>query len=151
MKSGCHLFHFQVLNDRGYVGSASDIWPCGVILFVLIWLATCPLMSQIEGTRRWVVSEKWKKSCSCHYGYWGVNHNMYYRLTGLSSHVHLGFLPRHRNCQLYSWSKPSNSEFWTKSLVLQFNMYCNVFPTWALTLVVTYPVCSDTSPVIYRG
>lgn len=43
--------------------------------------------------------------------------------------------------QLYSWSKPSNSEFWTQSLILQFfffdkrlilqfNMYCIVFPTW---------------------
>lgn len=27
---------YQVLIDRGYVGSASDIWSCGVILFVLM-------------------------------------------------------------------------------------------------------------------
>nr|XP_004510623.1 CBL-interacting serine/threonine-protein kinase 9 [Cicer arietinum] len=26
----------EVINDRGYVGSASDIWSCGVILFVLM-------------------------------------------------------------------------------------------------------------------
>ncbi|PNX90019.1 CBL-interacting serine/threonine-protein kinase 9-like protein, partial [Trifolium pratense] len=26
----------EVINDRGYVGSTSDIWSCGVILFVLM-------------------------------------------------------------------------------------------------------------------
>lgn len=38
-KSKCYSvcgFVSQVINDRGYVGSASDIWSCGVILFVLM-------------------------------------------------------------------------------------------------------------------
>ena len=39
--SNCSIYYvvwhlYQVLNDRGYVGSASDIWSCGVILFVLM-------------------------------------------------------------------------------------------------------------------
>jgi len=30
----CHLY--QVIHNKGYVGSTSDMWSCGVILFVLM-------------------------------------------------------------------------------------------------------------------
>ncbi|MED6223270.1 CBL-interacting serine/threonine-protein kinase 9 [Stylosanthes scabra] len=33
---GLSTYAQRVINDRGYVGSASDIWSCGVILFVLM-------------------------------------------------------------------------------------------------------------------